>query len=154
MLSPTQTVNTASISIFNAGQSPATKVEVVFNWKPQHINIWPSRHFDEKLSPDARYHLFFDSLPSKDVVGFEVLNINADMPGIVTVRSEQCAAKLMELQPQPVAPKWKVAVIVGLLAIGLATAVYFFILFLQVLLTGARFVSSRCARRLRRKNAA
>jgi hypothetical protein len=49
VISPTQTVSTQSVSIFNAGRSPATKLEIVFNWKPQHINIWPSRHFDESF---------------------------------------------------------------------------------------------------------
>lgn len=134
VLAPTQTVTTTSVSIFNAGRSSATKVEIVFNWKPQHINVWPSRHFEEKLSPDGRYHMFFDSLPAKDVVGFELLNINQDMPEIVTVRSEQCVAGQMVLQPQPVAPKWKVGVIIYLLAIGLAATVYLILTLLQILL--------------------
>lgn len=134
IISPTQTVHTTSVSIFNAGRSTATKVEVVFNWKPQFINIWPSRHFEEKLSPDGRYHMFFDALPSKDTVGFEILSINRDLPPIVTVRSEQCVAKTMELQPQPVAPRWKWVLVLALLAVGSATMAYFILSLLRLLL--------------------
>ncbi len=136
MLSPTQTVNTESVSIFNAGRSAATKLEVVFNWKPQHINIWPSRHFDEQTSPDGRYHMFFDSLPAKDTVGFELFNINAQLPEMITVRSEQCAVAVsMNLIPQPVAPKWKIVLVLLLLGIGLASTVYATIWFLQILIS-------------------
>jgi hypothetical protein len=134
ILSPTQTVNTESVSIFNAGRSPATKVEIVFNWQPQNINIWPSRHFEEKLSPDGRYHMFFDSLLAKDVVGFELLSVNAPLPEMVTVRSEQCIATSVQLLPQPVLPKWKVVILLTLIAIGLAATTYGAIWLLQLLI--------------------
>jgi hypothetical protein len=133
VLSPTQTVNTESVSIFNAGRSPATKVEIAFNWRPQNINIWPTRHFEERLSPDGRYHMFFDSLLAKDVVGFELLSVNAPLPEIVTVRSEQCIATSVLLVPQPLPPKWKVVVAVALIGIGLAATVYGAIWLLQLL---------------------
>jgi hypothetical protein len=135
VISPNQTVNTESISIYNAGRSPATKLEIVFNWKPQNINIWPSRHFDEKLSPDGRYHMFFDSLPAKDVAGFELLNINQPLPEMVTVRSEQCVATSMVLIPQPMPPKWRIAIILVLIAIGLSGTVYGIIWLLQILIS-------------------
>ncbi|MFK4522162.1 hypothetical protein ABIF90_000143 [Bradyrhizobium japonicum] len=135
VVSPTQTVNTESVQIFNAGRSAATKLEIVFNWKPENINIWPSRHFEEKLSPDGRYHMFFDALPAKDIVGFELLNINSALPEMVTVRSEQCIATNMVLVPQPMPAKWKIAAILYLMAAGLAVTVYATIWLLQILIT-------------------
>ncbi len=132
-IAPTQTVNTASVSIFNAGRSPATKVEVVFNWKPQHLNIWPSRHYEEKSSPDGSYSLFFDSLPSKDTMGFELLAVNADLPEMVTVRSEQSVATKMRLVPQPMQPRWKVIVAIWLIGCGVAANIYVTTMLLQIL---------------------
>lgn len=132
-LAPTQTVNTASVSIFNAGRSPATKVEVVFNWKPQHLNIWPSRHYEEKLSPDGRFSIFFDSLPAKDTMGFELLAVNAALPEMVTVRSEQSVATKMRLVPQPILPRWKVVIILWLIGCGVAVNVYVVSLLIQLL---------------------
>jgi hypothetical protein len=72
-ISPAQTVNTASVSVVNAGRQVATKVEVVFNWKPQHLNIWPLRHYTENMAPDGRFSLNFDSLAPKEIIGFELL---------------------------------------------------------------------------------
>jgi len=58
-VSPTQTVRTNSFIINNAGREPATKVELVFNWKPMCLNIWPVRHYEEHVEPDRRYVLIF-----------------------------------------------------------------------------------------------
>lgn len=135
VVAPNQVVNTASISVFNAGRSAATNVEIVFNWKPQNLNIWPSRHFTESQSPDGRYHLFFDALPSKDILGFEVLNINQDLPGVITVRSEQAVAAAMQtLTPQPIVPRWKQLIAIWLMIVGFAVSVYIMLLGLQFIL--------------------
>ena len=39
-VSPTQTVKTNSFIIRNAGREPASKVELVFNWKPMCCMKW------------------------------------------------------------------------------------------------------------------
>ena len=61
-IAPRQTIHTRSFIIQNAGKETATKVELVFNWKPPCVNIWPSRHFVEHNEPDGRYIMVFDSL--------------------------------------------------------------------------------------------
>ena len=45
----TQVVHTKSIIVRNVGRETATKVELVFNWKPMYLNIWPVRHFEEHI---------------------------------------------------------------------------------------------------------
>ena len=67
-VSPTQTVNVGSVLIRNIGKDTSTKVEVVFNWKPL-INIWPSRHYEEKTEADNRYIMIFDSLSPNEHIG-------------------------------------------------------------------------------------
>jgi len=64
-ISPTQNVYTSSFLIRNAGKETATKVELVFNWKPQCVNIWPLRHYQEHTEPDNRYVMIFDSMSPK-----------------------------------------------------------------------------------------
>lgn len=41
IVQPTQMVRTASIRVINIGRETAHKIELVFNWKPQYINLWP-----------------------------------------------------------------------------------------------------------------
>jgi hypothetical protein len=106
-ISPTQTVNTASFSVFNAGRQVANKLEVVFNWKPQHLNIWPSRHYTENTAPDGRFSLSFDNLAPKETIGFELLAVNGQLPAMVTVRSDQSVASNMPYCPNPYNPVGK-----------------------------------------------
>jgi hypothetical protein len=124
ILRPSQTVQTASVSVVNTGRIAATKIEVVFNWKPQYLNMWPSRHYEEKVAPDGRYSVIYDSLPAKDSIGFELLAINADLPQIITVRSEQVVAVERNLSLQPVYPRSALWLSFWLMLSGLAINVY------------------------------
>ena len=132
-ISPTQSVETNSFIIRNAGREPANKVELVFNWKPMCLNLWPIRHYEEHVEPDNRYVLIFDSLAPGEVLGVEVLSVNQDLPNLLTVRSAQCTAQNLNMYPQPVVSN---SVRIGatiLMSLGLAAAVYLAIILVQFL---------------------
>ena len=133
IISPAQTVQTISFVLRNAGKETATNVELVFNWKPLCLNVWPSRHFAEHTEPDNRYVLIFDSLAPNEVVGCELLTINDQLPVLITARSDQCAAQTIEMYPQPVVKNWLRRVGVFFMLAGLALVVYMAILLLQFL---------------------
>lgn len=138
-VSPTQTVKTNSFIIRNAGREPATKVELVFNWKPMCLNLWPVRHYEEHIEPDRRYVLIFDSLAPGEVLGVEVLTVNGDLPNLVTVRSAQCVAQNINMYPQPVVSNAVRIAATVLMALGLAAAVYLAILLVQFLVLRTPF---------------
>jgi hypothetical protein len=132
-VSPTQTVKTSSFIIRNAGREPASKVELVFNWKPMCLNLWPVRHYEDHVEPDNRYVLIFDSLAPNEVLGVEVLSVNYDLPNLVTVRSAECIAQNINMYPQPVVSQSVRVIATVLMALGLATAVYLAIILVQFL---------------------
>jgi hypothetical protein len=132
-VSSTQTVKTNSFIIRNAGRESATKVELVFNWKPMCLNLWPIRHYDDYVEPDNRYVLIFDSLAPGETLGIEVLSVNLDLPTLLTVRSTQCLAQNINMYPQPVVSNTVKAFVAVLLTLGLAAAVYLSILLVQFL---------------------
>jgi len=133
-ISPTQTAHTNSFVITNSGRETATKVELVFNWKPLCINIWPSRHYDERIDPDGRYAMIFNSLAPHETLGFELLSINYDLPALLTARSDQCVAQKINMYPQRVIENWKRRTVSVLVFTGLFAVVYAVILLLQFLI--------------------
>jgi len=139
VVSPKQTVHTVSHVISNAGRETATGVELVFNWKPLCINIWPARHFSESIESDGRYAMQFDSLAPGEQIGFELLSINSELPNLVNARSNQCAAETIAMYPQPILSPWKRKLAVFLLFSGIAFTVYMGILILQFLVLGTPF---------------
>jgi len=133
-ISPNQTVHTASHVLTNSGKETATKVELVFNWKPLCINIWPLRHYTEYTEPDNRYVMIFDSLAPNEQIGFELLSVNSDLPNLINARSDQCVANEIAMYPQPVVSSWKRRLAVTLLFFGFSFAIYVSILLLQFLI--------------------
>ncbi|HXT02332.1 MAG TPA: hypothetical protein VN915_16785 [Elusimicrobiota bacterium] len=139
IIQPTQTAHTRSKLIGNTGQVTATGVEVVFNWKPQYINVWPPRHFDERIEADKRYSLLFGSLAPNEYLNIESLSINMNLPEVVLVRSDQCLAEAVEVYPQQVFPKWQRGMFVVLFFAGIGAVVYIAIIVLQFLVLGTPF---------------
>lgn len=130
-ISPTQTVYTRSFLVSNGGRATATKIEILFNWKPLCLNVWPPRHFEETQEPDNRYTLIFDSLAPNENLSLHVLSVNNELPNLVSVRCDQCVAKIVDMYPQPHVPTWKRRLAVFLLLAGIATVVYALMILLQ-----------------------
>lgn len=132
-LKKTQSVCTASIKVINTGRETANKVELVFNWKPQYINLWPVRHYEQKTDQDSRHILIFDNLSPKEEIGLEVMSINADLPALLVVRSAECMAQNVPLMWIRRTPHWKINISRFLLLVGSSTSVYILIALLQFL---------------------
>lgn len=138
-LKQTQTARTASYLLKNIGSEPAKNIELVFNWKPQCINIWPSRHITEHVEADNRYVVIFDSLAPNEYVGFELLSVNEESPALITARSEQCLAKFVEMYPQQVLKPWIARTVTVVMLLGVGAAIYLALLVLQFLLIGTPY---------------
>jgi len=133
-IQPSQTVYTKSLLIRNAGKIPVSGAEIVFNWKPMCMNIWPPRHYDEIIEPDSRCTVKFESLAPGEYFGLELLSVNRELPGVLTVRSDQCVAENIVMYPQPIVSAWKRRIVVMLLFAGMGLTVYLLILLLQFVL--------------------
>lgn len=133
ILKPKQIVNTSSIKVINIGRDTANKLELVFNWQPQYLNLWPVRYYEQKTTEDGRHSLIFENLSPKEEIGLEIMSINSELPELLVVRSAECTAKNVSLTwIQYVAP-WKIAIARFLLFVGLGTSVYLLIALIQFL---------------------
>lgn len=130
---PTQTVQTRSFMLQNDGRETAMKVELVFNWRPMCINLWPSRHVTEHVEPDGRFVLLLESLAPGEVLGCEVLSVNVDAPELITARSDQAIGQRVNMYPQPVVSHGIRTLAGALMFVGLGTSVYAAIVLLQFL---------------------
>lgn len=133
VLQPNQRVCTASLKVMNTGRETAQKVELVFNWKPQYLNLWPVRSFDEKTDAEGRHMLIFDDLAPKEEIGIEIMSVNKDLPNLLRVRSAQCQASEEELMWFVAIPPWRIFVARAFVIIGFSTCVYWVITLLQFL---------------------
>jgi hypothetical protein len=119
-----QILHTTSLSITNVGKETAKNVEITFNWKPQFLNVWPARHFEERPSQHERHTIFLESMAPAEMFGIDMMSINRQLPMITVVRSDECEAKKVEMEPTIVHPKWFVAIVAVLMVSGLGVIFY------------------------------
>ena len=134
VVSATQTAHTQSVWFRNAGRAIAHNVEIVFNWKPMCLNIWPSRHFTESVEPDGRYVLTLATLAPREEFGFELLNINNKLPELITVRCDEGQGRLVRMYPQPAVARWRIRVALFLMFCGFVAVIYLLLIALQWLI--------------------
>lgn len=133
VIQSTQKVCTASIKVINSGRETANKVELVFNWKPHYVNLWPVRHYEQKTDIDNRHIMIFDNLSPKEEIGLEIMSINADLPALLLVRSAECTAQNVPLMWIRYVASWKINIARILLLVGLSASVYWLIALIQFL---------------------
>ncbi|EMS8795999.1 hypothetical protein ACLQUA_004531 [Enterobacter ludwigii] len=137
VIRPQQLVHTRSVTLLNEGREVANKIEVIFNYQPRYLNIWPVRKFTEFKETDGRYIIEFESLAPKDSVMFEALSINGDLPDILAIRSKESIAREINLvHYRDFSPLVK-RLLAFLLLLGFTSAVYLALLLLQWLLVTA-----------------
>jgi hypothetical protein len=130
----TQTLKTKSFYFRNEGRATAHHVELVFNWKPVTLNIWPVRHFTEHTEGDRRYVMIFDTLAPGETFGCELLAINAETPNLITFRCDEGVGQSVPMYPQRVVSKGLVRFAQAMILIGIAASVYIVIAGLQWLI--------------------
>lgn len=133
IIKPSQTVYTSSIKVINSGRETANKVELVFNWKPQCLNLWPVRHYEQKTDQDGRHIMIFDNMSPKEEIGLEIMSVNAALPALILVRCAECTAQNVSMMWITYVAPWKVNIARLLIFIGLATLLYYLITVLQFL---------------------
>lgn len=135
----TKKVSTASIRVINRGQVTLNQIELAFNWEPQHINMWPIRHFVPNKTKDGRFFMTFGNLAPKEEIGLEILSVGQELPALLQVRSAECIAENVPLVWYQPMPKWKINVIRLMILIGCSSTIYLVILILQFLVLKTPF---------------
>ncbi|MGY2799886.1 hypothetical protein ACVWV0_004062 [Ewingella americana] len=131
VISPTQTVHTQSYVIRNEGRESASSVEIIFNFRPMYINIWPSRHYDLKVDGEKRHIMVFDYLAPQEFIRCEIMSINRDLPDLISVRCKEGLGKMIGIYPQKTLSTSFINFIRLQIFVGMASSVYIILIILQ-----------------------
>lgn len=121
------------IFLENAGRAPAKNIEVVFNWRPRKINLWPQRIYSEAINPEGRFIVSLPNMATKEFVGIDLFSIRGEVPDVVNIRSEEGFAKEVQMRPQIVYSNWVNGSVLALMFLGAMAFVYLLITAIQVL---------------------
>ncbi len=117
-------VQTQEIWINNTKSKEIYDIEIIFNWRPSHFEIWEPRAYEEKPHPDGRFSIFIPNFPKKDFMTLSILVTSGNMPSIIAIRSRDGAARKVNMAPLRVFPKWFNITVTILMVIGLISVIY------------------------------
>ncbi|MGR9386433.1 hypothetical protein [Rhizobium leguminosarum] len=125
------------VRVYNRGKRPAEHVEVIFNWKPQHIEQFPHLVTHEHTSSDGRYLVQIARLNGGESVDLSLAaDGEVDLPEVIYVRANGEQGKLVNYR----SVLWfslPVRVLVALsMVIGAFTTIYGAVVFLGWLIFG------------------
>ena len=113
-----------SFFISNTGKVPLSEIEIVLNYSPQSLNLWPPRPFSIAEIAHGRIAISLPALSPKDELWFEMVSVNNSLPNVLSVRSKETVARPITLDLLPVAPTWQIRIIQILSLFGIVAAVY------------------------------
>lgn len=126
-------LHTASLLVLNVGKEKASNVEIIFNYKPELVNLWPARSYKDLVAPDGRYTVKLDSFAPREELRFEIARANGPLPGIVAVRCDECVGQQIPIRWVRYTPQWQSTIYLGLMLAGLGSAVYWLLVVLQLI---------------------
>ena len=123
---PKETLRTDSLTIQNVGQKPATNVEIVHKYKPDHFQFSTAISYTEETNPTGEHIIKISSLGAKKFVNIQLLS-HVQLPILLNVRSAEGPAQLIQVHLQRMFPKSFNVLVGGLLLLGFGFGLYWII---------------------------
>jgi hypothetical protein len=103
----------------NRGRKTAEQIEIVFNFKPQTLSIWPQRNYREMTNPEGRYNL-----APRENFNVNVLQATSQPPELLAVRTPDRVGKQIRTQVFPVYPNWVLVLVWLMIFLGVCVCIY------------------------------
>ena len=97
--------HTLTVFVQNLGRAGSENVEVHFNYKPEHLQIWPTLNYDTTTNPENRFTVSVKRLAPKEHFTLELLS-GRPLPDVLRVRSDAGDAKKVTIGPSQIFSPW------------------------------------------------
>ena len=128
-------VRTRDVWVQNFGRAPIREIELVFNWAPNHFEIWPQRDFRQHTNPDGRLIVKFESLGRREFFVTSLFGVGGELPAVINVRSSEGVATEVKTHVERNWPLWFLRAMLALLVIGVFSIVYFIIVLIRLFIS-------------------
>ena len=122
-------VHTRTIFLVNRGRVSAENVEIILNFTPQHFSLWPQMNYTSAVNPENRFIIKLESLSVREYTSIELIQVGAELPQLLNVRSSNGISKEVTMAPLRTFPQWVNYLIVALILAGIYQFVVWLLLF-------------------------
>jgi hypothetical protein len=127
---PRVTLQTDSLTLQNAGRKAATNIELVHKERPDHFQFSQAIAYTEDRNPNGEYLIKIASLGPKEFLNIQYLS-HTKPPNLLRVRYDQGPAQPIQVQFQPIYPKWLTVIVAALMLSGFGLLLYWVIQLLR-----------------------
>jgi hypothetical protein len=111
-------IHTRTVFVQNVGRAPAQSIEVHFNYKPEHFQVWPTFNYETATNPENRFTVTINNLSKREYFSIELVSGHM-LPDVLRVRSPAGDAKNVPMAPVQIFAQWirRVALLLALLGV-------------------------------------
>ena len=117
-------VCTTSIWVQNTGRQTAENVEVHFNFKPHHYEIFPTRTFSESIRADNRMTLSTPELSPQEYFAVQLLSAGRELPLVQNVRWKDGVSKEIAMGPAQILSQNIMRLVRTVMLVGVFAIIY------------------------------
>jgi hypothetical protein len=99
-------VHSAHYFIKNTGQTEAKNVEIVLNFPPDEISVWPQRQYGLSVNNENRQIIFLPFIGSKESLDILLLSVGKELPMLMNVKCPESNGRQVRIDYHRVLPKW------------------------------------------------
>lgn len=111
-------IYTRSLIVQNMGRAAARDINVIFNFKPNHYQLWPHQNYTTSDNPEKNHIILVPSLGKGNHFRIEMVSV-FDLPIAMTVRDSGGDRKQVDLRQVQQFPSWVYRMILALMVLGI-----------------------------------
>jgi hypothetical protein len=120
---PDLKVQVTTLVLQNVGRASAENIEIHLNYRPTHFEVWPTFDFSVSAGANGRFFIKLANLGDRERATIELMQIGAEVPRVIRVRTPIGEANQVPLDYNEVLPKWAQFVLFGIVLLGAFTIV-------------------------------
>lgn len=97
-------VHTQTVFIQNVGRESASDIEVILNYRPHNLSLWPQLVYSTTSNPENKYIIKIENLGRREFTQIEMLHSVGDMPAVLRIRTPRGECKQAPMAPMQVFP--------------------------------------------------
>jgi hypothetical protein len=98
-------VSTSHYIVQNSGRASAKDIEIVFNYAPDEVSIWPQRAYKLEKNSEGRLIAKLDFLAPKEFIDVFLLSVANDLPELLNVKNPEFVGKAVNIGHHQIFPK-------------------------------------------------
>jgi len=123
---PEIALQTDALTIQNVGRQPATDIEIIHKARPDHFQFSTQIDFTEGTTPMGEHVIKIPSLGAQEHINIQLLSYSS-LPVLLSVRSAEGRAQLIQVYLQRIVPKAVQWLAVFLMLVGTGFLLYWVI---------------------------